>query len=484
MERDEYRRCGKELVDYIAEYLGTVRRRRVYPVVEPGYLRPLIPASAPRDPEPWSNIFADVERLIMPGLVHWQSPHMHAYYPALNSWPSLLGDMLSDAINCIGFTWASSPVCTELEMCVLDWLVMMLGLPNHFLHHHPESRGGGVLQSTVSESTLIAMLAARKAKIAELQSDDPSADEAVLASRLVAYASDQAHSSVQKGALITLVKLHLLDTDEDFSLRAKTLSQALEADRRRGLVPFFLCATLGTTGVCAFDCLSELGPLCAREGLWLHVDAAYAGTALVCPEFRRFLRGVEYSDSFTFNPAKWMMVHFDCAALWVRDQWKLQQTFGVNAVYLRHANSGATVDFMNWQIPLSRRFRSLKLWFVIRSFGVLGLQAHVRHGTEMAKYFESLVRSDSHFEIPAKRHLGLVTFRLKGPNSLTEELLAELTQSGTMYLVPATIHQLVIIRFTITSQQTTSADILRDWNIIQQSAAKILKKSPQHHLAS
>lgn len=174
------------------------------------------------------------------------------------------------------------------------------------------------------------------------------------------------------------------------------------------------------------------------------------------------------------------MGHFDCAAFWVKDKWKLQQTFGVNAVYLQHPNSGATVDFMNWQIPLSRRFRSLKLWFVIRSFGVLGLQAHVRHGTEMAKYFESLVKSDSRFEIPAKRHLGLVTFRLEGTNSLTEELLQELIQSGTMYLVPATINKLFIIRFTVTSQFTTSEDILRDWNIIQQSADKVLTRSPQH----
>ncbi|XP_072888900.1 histidine decarboxylase isoform X1 [Hemitrygon akajei] len=484
MELDEYRRYGKELVDYIAEYLRTVRQRRVFPDVKPGFLRPLIPMSAPQDPESWSSIFADIERVIMPGLVHWQSPHMHAYFPALCSWPSLLGDMLSDAMNCLGFTWASNPICTELEMCVLDWLATMLGLPSQFLHYHPESHGGGVLQSTVSESTLIAMLAARKAKIAQLKSSEPNTDDAVLTSRLVAYASDQAHSSVQKGALIALVKLRLLETDGDFSLRAVTLMQALEADRKRGLVPFFLCATLGTTGVCAFDCLNELGPLCTREGLWLHVDAAYAGAALVCPELRDCLRGVQHADSFTFNPAKWMMVHFDCAALWVRDQWKLHQTLRVGATYLQHADSGTTVDFMNWQIPLSRRFRSLKLWFVIRSFGVVGLQAHIRHGIEMAKYFESLVQSDSNFEIPAKRHLGLVVFRLKGPNSLTEELLAELIQSGSMYLVPANIQQLFIIRFTVTSQYTTSADILWDWNIIQQRAAKVLESPTSAGLPS
>ncbi|XP_039345994.1 histidine decarboxylase isoform X3 [Mauremys reevesii] len=431
MEPGEYRERGKEMVDYICQYLSNVRERRVTPDVQPGYMRAQLPDSAPVEPDSWDNIFRDIEKIIMPGVVHWQSPHMHAYFPALTSWPSLLGDMLADAINCLGFTWASSPACTELEMNVMDWLAKMLGLPDTFLHHHPDSQGGGVLQSTVSESTLIALLAARKNKILEMKVLEPDTDESTLNSRLVAYASDQ------------------------------------------------VCATLGTTGVCAFDSLSELGPICAAEGLWLHIDAAYAGTAFLCPEFRLFLNGIEYADSFTFNPSKWMMVHFDCTAFWVKDKYKLQQTFSVNPVYLRHANSGAATDFMHWQIPLSRRFRSLKLWFVIRSFGVKKLQAHVRHGTEMAKYFESLVRSDPLFEIPAKRHLGLVVFRLKGPNWLTEKVLKELSKSGRLFLIPATIHDKFIIRFTVTSQFTTREDILRDWHIIQQTAAQIIN---QHYM--
>ncbi|XP_043530521.1 histidine decarboxylase [Chiloscyllium plagiosum] len=476
MEREEYRRHGKELVDYIAKYLSTVRERHVSPDVKPGYMRDLLPDRAPQEGESWSSIFEDIERVIMPGVVHWQSPHMHAYFPALTSWPSLLGDMLADAINCLGFTWASSPACTELEMNVLDWLAAMLGLPDHFLHHHPESQGGGVLQSTTSEATLVALLAARKAKIMELTSTVPKLDHCVLNARLIAYASDQAHSSVEKAGLITFVKIRFLETDEDWSLRGETLKQALEEDRRLGLVPFFVCATLGTTAVCAFDCLCELGPICASEGLWLHIDAAYAGSAFLCPEFRNFLTGIEYADSFVFNPSKWMMVHFDCTVFWVKDKWKLQETFSVNPVYLQHANSGATTDFMHWQIPLSRRFRSVKLWFVIRSFGVKKLQEHIRHGTKMAKYFETLVRSDSNFEVPAKRHLGLVTFRLKGPNRLTEELLTELNQSGTIYLVPATISKKFIIRFAVTSPFTIRDDILHDWNIIQQNAIKVLLK--------
>ncbi|KAG8440547.1 hypothetical protein GDO86_006332 [Hymenochirus boettgeri] len=466
---------GKELVDYICQYLSTVRERRVKPDVQPGYMRALLPDSAPTESESWERIFGDIENIIMPGVVHWQSPHMHAYFPALTSWPSLLGDMLADAINCLGFTWASSPACTELEMNVMDWLAKMLGLPCHFLHHYPNSKGGGVLQSTVSESTLIALLAARKNKILEMKVLEPESDDSYLNSRLIAYASNQAHSSVEKAGLISLVKVRFLPVDENFSLRGDTLKAAVEEDRQKGLVPVFVCATLGTTGVCAFDNLVELGPICEKEKLWLHIDAAYAGTAFLCPEFRSLMTGMECADSFTFNPSKWMMVHFDCTAFWVKDKYKLQQTFSVNPIYLRHANTGAATDFMHWQIPLSRRFRSLKLWFVIRSFGVKNLQTHIRHGAELAKYFESLVTNDQMFEVPAKRHLGLVVFRLKGPNVLTEQVLADLTNAGNMYLVPATISDKFIIRFTVTSQFTTKEDILRDWNLIRQSAINVIK---------
>ncbi|XP_075904608.1 histidine decarboxylase isoform X5 [Nelusetta ayraudi] len=478
MQAEEYNRRGKELVDYITKYMLSIRERRVIPDVKPGYMKDLLPESAPTEPEEWEAIFNDIEKVIMPGAVHWQSPHMHAYYPSLTSWPSMLGDMLADAINCVGFTWASSPACTELEIHMMDWLCKALGLPSFFLHHHPDSRGGGVLQGTVSESTLVALLAARKDKIMQLQAElDQELDDSVLNSRLVAYASDQAHSSVEKAGRITLVKMRFLPTDEQLSLRGDTLKQAIQEDKERGLVPFMLCVTLGTTGVCAFDNLAELGPVCAEEELWLHVDAAYAGAAYLCPELRWSLDGVEFAHSFVFNPAKWMMVHFDCTAFWVKDKYKLQQTFTVDPLYLRHENSSAATDFMHWQIPLSRRFRSLKLWFVMRWFGVKQLQAHIRHGMEMAKLLESHIRSDPHFEIPAGRHLGLVVFCLKGGNSLTQELLRRLTRSGTMYLIPADIHNKYIIRFTVTSQFTTPEDILRDWSTISKTASTLLAET-------
>ncbi|XP_016362245.1 histidine decarboxylase [Sinocyclocheilus anshuiensis] len=474
MQAQEYMMRGKEMVDFIQQYLTQIRERRVVPDVQPGFMRPLLPSSAPYEPEDWSSIMKDVENIILPGVVHWQSPHMHAYFPALTSWPSLLGDMLADAINCLGFTWASSPACTELEMCVLDWLCKALGLPDHYLHHHPQSSGGGILQSTVSECTLVALLAARKDRILQMKSECTHADtdESVLNSRLIAYASDQAHSSVEKAGLITLVKIRFLETDEAFSLRGETLQHAIEEDRRRGFVPVMLCATLGSTGVCSFDRLDELGPVCEREGLWLHVDAAYAGSALLCPELRYFLNGIEFADSFVFNPSKWMMVHFDCTAFWVKNKMKLQQTFTVDPLYLRHENSDAT-DFMHWQISLSRRFRSLKLWFVMRSFGLKNLQDHIRHSVEMAKLFESLVRNDTNFQIPAQRHLGLVVFCLRAGNGATQELLRKLTKSGQMFLIPAAIGNKLIIRFAVTSQFTSAQDIQRDWSLIRQTAREV-----------
>ncbi|XP_061414377.1 histidine decarboxylase-like isoform X1 [Lethenteron reissneri] len=493
MDAEEYKVRGKEMVDYIAAYLTGLRDRPVNPSVRPGYLRPLLPPGPAQQGEPWEKIFEDVERLIMPGIAHWQSPHMHGYFPALNSYPSLLGDMLATGMNCVGFTWASNPASTELQIVMTDWLVNMLSLPDTFRHDHPDGCGGGVIQgacmacmcstvaskSSVSESTMLALLAARTRALTQLRGDvsQDIGNDALLNSRLVGYTSDQAHSSVLKASLVSLVRLRSLPTDLEFSLRGETLRRAVEEDRAQGLVPFFVCATLGTTGVCAFDNMAELGPICRQEGLWLHVDAAYAGTAFLCPELRDPLRGVEFADSFVVNMGKLMLVNQDCAVFWVADKRSLQSTFCVEPHYLQHKYSGSVTDFMHWQIPLTVRFRSLKLWFVIRSFGLDGLQEHVRRTNKLARYFESLVREDPHFEIPAKSNLGLVVFRLQGPNELTKTLLRRLNESQQLFVAPAMAGEKFIIRFVITSQFTTEADVLRDWRLVSQAATDLLQGS-------
>ncbi|XP_037948641.1 histidine decarboxylase-like [Teleopsis dalmanni] len=474
MDFAEYRQRGKEMVDYIADYLENIRDRRVFPDVKPGYMRSMLPESAPIEGENWETIFGDVERVVMPGITHWQSPHMHAYFPALNSFPSLLGDMLADAINCLGFTWASSPACTELEIIVMNWLGKMIGLPDDFLHLHNNSKGGGVIQTTASESTLVCLLAGRTRAIQRYHEKNPGYQDAEINAQLVAYCSDQAHSSVEKAALIGLVRMRFVEADENLAMRGQHLREAVADDIKQGLVPFWVCATLGTTGSCSFDNLDEIGVVCREYNMWLHVDAAYAGSAFICPEFRTWLKGIEYVDSIAFNPSKWLMIHFDATALWIKDSTAVHRTFNVEPLYLQHENSGVSVDYMHWQIPLSRRFRALKIWFVLRSFGIKGLQRHIREGVRLAQKFEALVLADHRFEIPAKRYLGLVVFRIKGDNEITERLLKRLNHRGFLHCIPSSLKGKYVIRFTVTSTHTTVDDILKDWNEIRRVASIIL----------
>ncbi|XP_075988290.1 histidine decarboxylase isoform X4 [Anticarsia gemmatalis] len=474
MDHSEFRVKAKEMVDYIADYLENIRDRRVYPGVQPGYLHKLLPKEAPQQPEQWDNIFRDVDEHIMPGLVHWQSPHMHAYFPALTSYPSIMGDMLSSALNVLCFTWASSPAGTELETIAMNWLGKLLGLPDCFLNEKNDSPGGGVIQTTASEATLVSLLAARTRALMELAKLNPELQTSELLGHLICYCSDQAHSSVEKAGLIGLVRMRYIESDEHQSMRGDKLEEAIATDKEKGLVPFWVCATLGTTGSVAFDNLREIGNVCDRHGAWLHVDAAYAGSCFVCPEFRHWLDGVEMADSFAFNPSKWLMVNFDCTAMWVKDSTALHRTFNVNPIYLRHENSGKAIDYMHWQIPLSRRFRALKLWFVLRNYGVVGIQKHIRESVRLAQKFEALVLADPRFEIPQPRNLGMVAFRLKGDNALTERLLKRLNARGYIHAVPACFKGIYVIRFTVTSQRTTNQDILDDWNEIKTVAKEIL----------
>ncbi|CAH1169928.1 unnamed protein product [Phaedon cochleariae] len=473
MDGKEFRKEGKAVVDYIVDYLENIRERRVFPDKKPGFIHEQIPDTAPISGEKWSDIFADVEKVIMPGVTHWQSPHMHAYFPALNSYPSMLGEMITNAINCIGFTWASSPACTELEMVVTNWLGKMIGLPDDYLHKKGGS-GGGVIQTTASESTLISLLAGRYVALKLYMDLYPEASKHEIHGKLVAYCSDQAHSSIEKAALIGLVTLRYIECDENYSMRGADLHRAIREDREKGLIPFWVCATLGTTGSCAFDNLEEIAKISHSELMWCHVDAAYAGTAFICPEYRGWLKGIEKANSIAFNPSKWMMVHFDCTTMWVQNSGALHGAFNVNPLYLTHEYSGLAIDFMHWQIPLSKRFRSLKLWFVIRNYGISGLQEHIRKGVRLAEKFESLVRGDSRFEMPFKRYLGLIVFRLVGDNVATETLWKRLNARGKIHCVPASLKGKYVIRFTVTSPRTNVDDIVTDWKEISAVTDEVL----------
>ncbi|XP_072910441.1 aromatic-L-amino-acid decarboxylase isoform X2 [Hemitrygon akajei] len=474
MDFEEFRARGKEMVDFIIDYLKSVEQRPVYPAVQPGYLRPLIPDSAPQDPDNYEEIMKDVERVIMPGITHWQSPHFHAYFPAIISFPGLLGDMLSGAIGCIGFSWAASPACTELETVMLDWLGKMLNLPDEFLAG-TGSEGGGVIQSTASESTLVALLAAKRKMVTLFRANNSDTAENMIMSNLVAYTSDQSHSSVERAGLIGGVKMRKLPTDEKFSLRGETLRQALEEDKALGLIPFFLCATLGTTPSCSFDNIMELGPICNSENIWLHIDAAYAGSAFICPEFRPLLNGVEFANSFNFNPHKWLLVNFDCSAMWVKKRSEIIEAFKMDPVYLKHdhQDSGLITDYRHWQIPLGRRFRSLKMWFVFRLYGVKGLQEHIHKHVNLAHEFERLVRQDERFEIVGDVVLGLVCFRIKGTNELNEKLLKEINDARKIYIVPCQLRDKFVLRFVICGRTVESKHVQYAWQIISQTAANL-----------
>uniref|UniRef100_A0A671XC40 Aromatic-L-amino-acid decarboxylase n=1 Tax=Sparus aurata TaxID=8175 RepID=A0A671XC40_SPAAU len=430
MDAAEFRRRGKEMVDYVADYLENIEQRPVYPDLEPGYLRSLIPNEAPAEPETYEEIMKDVERVIMPGITHWHSPYFYAYFPAASSYPAMLADMLCTAIGCIGFSWAASPACTELETVMMDWLGKMLQLPEHFIagtHGH----GGGVIQGTASEATLMSLLAARCKAVRRVQASNSELPEAEIFSKLVAYTSEQT-------------------CKHTFMCYPNNLLRFL-----------FLPGN--------------------KENMWMHIDAAYAGSAFICPEFRPLLNGVEYADSFNFNPHKWLLVNFDCSAMWVKKRADIIGAFKFEPLYLKHENqeSGLVTDYRHWQIPLGRRFRSLKLWFVFRMYGLSGLQAHIRKQVGLAKEFESLVRADKRFEICAEVIMGLVCFRLKGSNELNQDLLKRITNGREIHLVPCQLSSRFVLRFAICARTTESRHIQQAWHHITQLTFELLQE-PNH----
>ncbi|KAJ8679591.1 hypothetical protein QAD02_015378 [Eretmocerus hayati] len=476
MNIEEFRVHGKEMVDYICNYMRTLEGKRVTANVDPGYLRPLLPNEAPMKAESFDAIMRDVEYKIMPGITHWQHPRFHAYFPSGNSFPSILADMLSDAIGCIGFSWAASPACTELETIVLDWFGRALGLPEEFLAEPESSNGGGVIQGSASECILVTMLAARAQAIRALRQQAPHMEDSAFLPRLVAYCSTEAHSCVEKAAMICLVKLRVLEPDDRCCLRGHTLEAALAEDVAQGLVPFFVSTTLGTTGCCAFDKLQEIGPVCKRyPGIWLHADSAYAGNAFICPELRPLMAGIEYADSFNTNPNKWLLVSFDCSCMWVRDRVKLTSALAVDPLYLQHANSAESIDYRHWGIPLSRRFRALKLWFVIRSYGLSGLQTYIRRHIRLAQRFEAKLKKDKRFEMLNEVRVGLVCFRLRdSDDELNQELLASINASGKLHMIPARVRSRYALRFCVVHEHASDREI--DWaaDAIAELAGEVL----------
>jgi aromatic-L-amino-acid/L-tryptophan decarboxylase len=469
MTPDEFRRHGHAMVDWIADYYARIESFPVLSQVEPGQIRASLPANPPVKGEAFPAILADVEKLIIPGITHWQSPNFYAYFPSNASGPGTLGDLLSSGLDVQGMLWATSPACTELETHVLDWLVHMLDLPQKFLS---TSSGGGVIQDTASSASLCALLAARE-RATNFASNRYGCD-----GKLVGYTSSQAHSSLEKGAQVAGIgrdNLRLIEVDQNFAMRPEALARQIVQDRQAGLIPFFVCATVGTTSSNAMDPVPEIGRICREHKLWLHVDAAMSGTAALCPEFRHTQAGLEFADSYCFNPHKWMFTNFDCDCFYVADRKALVQTLSVVPEYLRNkaSETGAVIDYRDWQIPLGRRFRALKLWFVIRHYGMEGLQYHIRQHVELAQQFAAWVRSDSRFELSAPVPLNLVCFRHKGGDSSNQTLMERLNRSGDIYLTHTRLNDRLTLRLCVGQTNTKARHVENAWKRIQEEATKL-----------
>ena len=466
MSPEEFRRHGHAMVNWIADYYSRIESYAVLSPAKPGQIRASLPATAPKNPEPFDAILADVERVILPGITHWQSPNFYAYFPCNASGPAILGDLLSSGLGVQGMLWATSPACTELETHLMDWLVHILGLPEKFLS---SGTGGGVIQDTASSASLCAMLAARE-RATNFATNRRGCD-----GKLVAYTSSQAHSSIEKATQIAgigLNNLRLIEVDQNFALRADLLASRIADDLRAGLIPFFVCATVGTTSSNAIDPVPEIGRICGEKNIWLHVDAAMSGTAALCPEFRHLQPGLEFADSYCFNPHKWMFTNFDCDCFWVADRNSLIQTLSILPEYLRNqaTESGAVIDYRDWQIPLGRRFRALKLWFVIRHYGVEGLQHHVREHVRLAQQFVQWVRADDRFELAAPAPLNLVCFRIKGGDEANQALMERLNRSGGLYLTHTRLDNRFTLRFCVGQTNTQERHVRQAWQRIQQAA--------------
>jgi aromatic-L-amino-acid/L-tryptophan decarboxylase len=447
MDQEEFRKAAHAVVDdsrfhwslqrpgkpsltacLVIKYNATLPTRPVLPKIQPGYLKDLIPSTAPERPEPWPSIQADVESKIIPGLTHWQSPNFMAFFPALVTYPSLLGEMYSAAFTAPAFNWLCSPACTELETIVMDWVAIALALPDCFLSTSPGG-GGGVIHGSASEAIVTVMVAARerylriKADLEGLQEGTLERDDriAFLRGRMVALSSDQAHSSTQKGALIAGTRYRSIATSlsEDLALTAPRLEEALQQCCSGGLEPYYLTLSLGTTSTCAVDDFASIATLRSKyPNLWIHIDAAYAGAALVLPEFQ-----TQYSssigavaDSFNFNMHKWLLVNFDASCLFVQNRNHLTRALAITPSYLQNTftDSGLVTDYRDWQIPLGRRFRALKIWFVMRSYGVEGLRAHIENSIRVGEAFRDMVAERKGlFEIVATPRFALTCFRVR-----------------------------------------------------------------------
>ncbi len=471
LDRESFKKFGYAFVDWVADYWEEVEKHPVNSPVKPGEVRAKLPAAPPEEGEPMERIFADFQEVILPGITHWQHPGWFAYFPANNSPPSVLAELLTAGLGVQCMSWQTSPAATELEEAVLEWLRQMLGLPEGM---------SGVIQDTASTATLCALLTAREAAT-RFQGNERGAREP-----MAVYASEEAHSSVEKGVGIAgygREYLRRIPTDERFAMVPEELERAVMNDKKAGVQPACVVATVGTTSSAAVDPLEEIGSFCRRSGVWLHVDAAFSGSAALLEEERWMLRGVEHADSFVFNPHKWLLTNFDCSAYFVRDAELLVKTFAILPEYLKTGVDEQVKNYRDWGIQLGRRFRALKLWFVLRSYGVQGLQEMLREHLRLARLFEGWVKEDNRFELMAPVNASLVCFRVDDGRRdeeelerINRELLERVNAWGEVYLTHTALRGRFTIRMAIGQRTTAERHVGRAWEIIRKEAAGLVGK--------
>ncbi len=455
MDTADFRKQGHRMIDWLADYWEQIEDRDILPDVKPGEIRSWMPDRAPEDPEPFEHIMADLDEIVMPGITHWQSPGWFAFFPANSSPPAVLGELAAAGLGVQGMLWATSPACTEVESQVMDWLVDLMGLPQGWKTTGP---GGGVIQGSASEATHMAAVIARHIKSGQVPAGD-----------MVAYTSAQAHSSVEKGARVAGIgHLRLVDTDPQLAMSPEALRRTIAADRAQGLAPTFVGATVGTTGTTAVDPLRAVGEIARAEGMWHHVDAAFAGTAMICPEFRHHQDGLELVDSYVFNPHKWMFTNFDCSATYFSDRRPMIDALSITPPYLRNqaSEAGDVIDYRDWQVPLGRRFRALKLWFVLRSYGAEGIRAKVREDIRLARWLTGEIEAHPSLELVAPTTFSLVSFRHRGADEETSRLADGINSSGWAYVTASVLEDRPFIRVSIGQTNTRERHVRRLWELI------------------
>jgi len=459
MTPEEFRENGYAVIDWIADYMEQVEQYPVLSRVEPGEIASMIPDAAPETSDGFASMLSDLDDVVMPGITHWQSPNWFSYFPGNASGPSILGDLAASGLGVQGMLWSTSPSATEIEMKVLDWLVDLMGLPETW---KSDGRGGGVIQMSASDATHAALVVARHRRSDEASTSD-----------MVVYASNQAHSSIEKGCTVAGIgHCRAIDVDGAYAMDPNALRTVIEADIDAGLLPIAVVSSIGTTATTAVDPIGAVADIAGEHELWHHVDAAYAGTAMLCEEFREHQPDLDGVDSYTFNPHKWMMVNFDCNVLWVADREPLIDTLSILPPYLRDSasDSGEVIDYRDWHVPLGRRFRSLKLWWVLRYFGAAGLRAMVRDHVGMANDFASWVEQDDRFELFAPHPFGLVCFTHVDGNEATTKLAVALNATGKVAVTPSQIGDTTFIRVVVGQTHTSERHVEGLWDLIDQLA--------------